>query len=756
MANDNGRSLGKINKRLDNLSSTIDSLYQSTYKSRVDNRRDMENILGSIDDNLDSILSKVNNQNISDISNLYLRIQEKDSGKKNDITKSIEGLFDENQNILDSINMESIHKSIQSENYQYDLICKYMTKLEDAINIKKDNVLSSDNFTKEFVNVLANKTSKSEIDAFNDRATLIKDKYNIQELFDEMEYKASKYGEYFLYHVPYKKAFERLLVRKGRLSLGINYESAANVENQEIIFESTDESEFNILKNKLQLSKDFTDVVIEGEMSVNIIFDDTGIIAKPIEHVQESRKIIENNKSLTEAFHEKSTITAESVQKGTLLYDDPLSNDGYIDPNKKNSNEKINDNITGSVIYEIPREDIVPLYLLDHPIGYLYLQVSNSYIDTLILNGNTYNSLTNNTKLTVDEFDAQNDLLISQIATTMAEKIDAKFINANLDLKEQIYSILRYNDKFCSTRGRNDIYVTFLPVEDVHHFYHKLNKKTHRGISDLENSLIPAMIYCLLYLSTTIGQVSRSQDKRVYYVKQNVETNVAKTLLNVINQLKKGNMGMRQLESMNTIFNVVGKYNDHIIPMSQSGEPPISMEVLQGQQIDTPSELMDKMEDAAVSATDVPLEWVQSTNQVDFATRFTMTNTKFLRKVYKRQLICQKEFSKIFLKLYNFEYNENETSIKILLPAPSFLSMTNGQQLIDNIKNYVTAIVDITCAQEDDEVKSEFTNICTRKYLGTYINFSDIDDLITEAKMIVQSRKNLTDDSDSGDEYGNY
>ena len=64
MANDNGRSLGKINKRLDNLSSTVDSLYQSTYKSRVDNRRDMENILGSIDDNLDNILTKINNQNI--------------------------------------------------------------------------------------------------------------------------------------------------------------------------------------------------------------------------------------------------------------------------------------------------------------------------------------------------------------------------------------------------------------------------------------------------------------------------------------------------------------------------------------------------------------------------------------------------------------------------------------------------------------------------------------------------------------------
>ena len=321
MANDNGRSLGKINKRLDNLSSTVDSLYQSTYKSRVDNRRDMENILGSIDDNLDNILTKINNQNISDISSLYIRIQEKDSGKKSDVVKSIEGLFDENQNILDSINMESIHKSIQSENYQYDLICKYMTKLEDAIDIKKDNVLSSDNFTKEFVNVLANKTSKREIDSFNDRATLIKDKYNVQELFDEMEYKASKYGEYFLYHVPYKKAFERLLMRKERLSLGINYESAdLNAKNQEIILESSS-TEFGNFTKELQLSKDFTDVMIEGDMSVNIIFDDTGIIAKPIENVKESLTIIKNNKSLTESFHENSKITTEAVQKLKVIYD---------------------------------------------------------------------------------------------------------------------------------------------------------------------------------------------------------------------------------------------------------------------------------------------------------------------------------------------------------------------------------------------------------------------------------------------------
>ena len=34
----------------------------------------------------------------------------------------------------------------------------------------------------------------------------------------------------------------------------------------------------------------------------------------------------------------------------------------------------------------------------------------------------------------------------------------------------------------------------------------------------------------------------------------------------------QSNMGMRQIESMNNILNIVGKYNDYIIPVGPSGE----------------------------------------------------------------------------------------------------------------------------------------------------------------------------------------
>lgn len=214
---------------------------------------------------------------------------------------------------------------------------------------------------------------------------------------------------------------------------------------------------------------------------------------------------------------------------------------------------------------------------------------------------------------------------------------------------------------------------------------------------------------------------------------------------------------MRQLENMNTIFNVIGKYNDFVIPLSQSGDAPVQFEVMQGQNIETPTDLMNAQEEAAVNSTDVPYEFVQSVNQVDFATRFTMSNSKFLRKVFKRQYKCQKHFTAIFRKLYNFEYNTNESNIEIMLPAPAFLTMTNSQQLVNNIKEFANALAEIEIINEDD-LKPEFIKIMCRNYLGSYVDFDTIQKMIEKARQTfnIDTTKNepISDSLDSGgDEY---
>src|SRR5574344_2696160 len=171
----------------------------------------------------------------------------------------------------------------------------------------------------------------------------------------------------------------------------------------------------------------------------------------------------------------------------------------------------------------------------------------------------------------------------------------------------------------------NKMKVTFIPPDDMEHVYFKMHDETHRGISDLHKALFPATLYSAMYITNCIWTMTRSQDKRVYYVKQNVDTNISKTLLTTINQIKKGNMNIRQIENINHIMSITGRFNDYVIPRNSSGDSPIDFEVLQGQTVEFKTELMTILEEMAINSTDVPMEIIQMRQSAEFATQLTMS-----------------------------------------------------------------------------------------------------------------------------------
>lgn len=752
----------RVNKTLDDLGSSMDSIYQSTYASRSDNKNNMDFVVSSIGDTIDKIINTDDSPKISDISNLYVRLQKKRGVPNGEIINNAMELFSDN-GLINTLSMnQEINRYIQAEDYQYDTICKYMPAIETALEIKQDNVLSSDNFSKNFIKVESTSLSKEKQKIFDDNVETINRKYKFQDICEEMYQRAAKYGECFLYIVPYNIAMERLLKRRSTFtgsSMRTFGESARDrkkrqtIPNKQVIFESS-----NIdadLKKNLDEAKISMDMM--ENCSVNLIFDDNAIFSEAIEAREKAisaskksklKSLTEQYNILTEAKKEDSSVTVKT-NVATKLSSSTLQggvNDGLIVGNKSDNGDKIDD-INGCVISFIERGDILPIYMDNLCVGYYHFNFS-IFNDSTCEHGFPTGFQGQRTTDS-NSPDMMNDMLLSFISQKISDNIDAHFINANKDLKEEIYSILKYNDKFNVMNGVNDITVSFLPADDVFHFFLKQDRKTHRGISSIKKALVPAMLYCLLYLTNTIGQVTRAQDKRIYYVKQNVETNVARTLMNVINQIKKGNMGMRQIQSMNSILNIVGKYNDHVIPVGQSGDAPVQFEVMSGQEVRTPSELMEQFKDDAVASTDVPYEFVQTVNQVDYATRFTMSNSKFLRKVYKEQRICQEAFSYVFTKIYNYEFGENERSIKIMLPAPAFLNMTNSEQLIANTTNYMNAITEVELANEDDNVKNEFKRIMMRQNLGNYIDYDKVDNAILEAKMAVSASNNGDNGGDS-------
>ena len=213
------------------------------------------------------------------------------------------------------------------------------------------------------------------------------------------------------------------------------------------------------------------------------------------------------------------------------------------------------------------------------------------------------------------------------------------------------------------------------------------------------------------------------------------------------------NMGMRQIESMNNILNIVGKYNDYIIPVGPSGDSPISFEVMQGQNIETPTDLMDRMQEEAINPI-CPMEMVNASMQADFATRYSMANVRYMKMIFARQAVTQRWISKSYTKAYNYEYFENYSYIEVLLPPPTYLTITNTQQMLDVVLQLSDKIIDSELGDETDETKSEFKKLLLRNYLGTYLDFNNIERLIQTAKANVELKKNPK--TDDGDESGNY
>ena len=759
-----------INKKLDLLDAKVNGLYKDIYITRPDNKQNLDSLI----DNLDTALDKLQgfDTSSSGMTELLRRLDTNNNSNTNALMSSVAELF-ENDNLLGTMVFnDSMHNYIAAQNYNYDLICKYLPKLEDALEIKRDNVLCSDNFSKSFINPVSRKSSKEEVLKFNNNTKKLEDEYEISDFLDDTYMRVSKYGEDFIYIVPYNVAFKRLIARANR---GVQNNGRIM---QSTLFESYDGGHDTCCTSKTFSSKDFVNYMTEnlanvkGEKKfeiekfpkigdITLHFNTSNVIQGALNEyaVFNDKKDLDTFKSMT-SIYENSAINesteAKDIKAVTEANLDPkaprldsmftniakrknmankvFQRDGLIVNDGLKDADKIDDDFLGAVIERIDRENIVPIYIGKKCLGYYYFEFAEDPTACGFCGGHHSTPINGGgIRMNYDMTEAQQELTVRYISSIISASIDTKFINANKDLKEEIYQILNYNNKFDLART-NNIGITFIPADDIVHCYFKLNEYTHRGISDLERSVTPAMLYILLYLTDIIGKITRSTDKRVYYVKQNVETNVARTMMNVVQQIKKGNVGMRQIESINNILNIVGKYNDLIIPLGPSGDPPVSMEIMQGQDINTPTEIMDKMEESAINPI-IPFEFVNATMQQDFAVRFTMSNTRFLKTIYTRQRKTQRFFSKIYTKVYNYEFGETNKIIEILLPPPTYLTAQNNAQLIDNTTQIADKIVDIDMTGEDEATIAEFKKLYVRDALAAYLDYDRIEQLKEAARV---------------------
>lgn len=756
---DNKRSSNGIIKKLsDTVQNNLDYLYQKTYYSQPTNKQDLDTVKNKLDASIDNIVAtNRNNTGNGTMSTLYSRIQQTPTlgGPSDENAKKLEELINDNQ-VIESGLMGFINNTTTIFDYdnKIDTILKYMPKLVEALDTRKDNVLSADHFSKDFINITSSNIN-SETATYNEHIKYIKETYKIQELVDEIYDNAAKYGEAFVYIVPYKKAVVRLLRNKN------NIRADLNIKEGTIFTESG-----NIGMEKLPTGLTAEDFSAAGYGDIQVEFSRGSInsIVESVVKFEKSAKLLNEmslnyeGANLSEETINEAAENVRDVVKGqfdrTIKDDlsfegfDDRGQDGLVDKDKINKKKGKDDkyvNVPGTIIRILERKHVIPIYIDEYCFGYYYIEVEGPYNPvgdydkmqdpTMSLKGS--NSILSTNSM----MDQSQNNIIRYLSNQISNLIDAKFINTNQDLRQEIYTILKYNQDNNSSK-MNKIRVTFIPPDDMEHVYFKMNKDTHRGISDLDKSMFPGTLFSSLYITHCIWNMTRAQDKRVYYVNQNVDTNISKTLLNTINQIKKGNFGIRQIENINHILNITGMFNDYIIPRGPGGNTPIDFEVMQGQSVEYQTELMTMLEEAAVNATEVPMEMIQMRNSVDYASQLTMSSSKFLRKVYNRQAKFQKNLTRIINDIYNNEFDDNIT-LSVMLPPPMFLNLTNTNQMMTNVNEYSQSVAQLIMDPDEEEpIKNEVIREINKYHLGTYLNLPELEEIAHKAKQHMAAERN--------------
>ena len=758
---DNKRSSNGIIKKLsDTVQNNLDYLYQKTYYSQPTNKQDLDTVKNKLDASIDNIVAtNRNNTGNGTMSTLYSRIQQTPTlgGPNDENAKKLEELINDNQ-VIESGLMGFINNTTTIFDYdnKIDTILKYMPKLVEALETRKDNVLSADHFSKDFINITSSNIN-SETATYNEHIKYIKETYKIQELVDEIYDNAAKYGEAFVYIVPYKKAVVRLLRNKNNIRADLNIKEGT-------IFTESGNMGMDKLPTGLT-AEDFSaagygDIQVEfSRGSINSIVENTVKFEKSAKLLNEMSLNYEGVNLSEETINEAAENVRDVVKgqfdrtiKDDLSFEgfDDRGQDGLVDKNKINKKKGKDDkyvNVPGTIIRILERKHVIPIYIDEYCFGYYYIEVEGPYNPvgdydkmqdpTMSLKGS--NSILSTNSM-MDQTQKQNNI-IRYLSNQISNLIDAKFINTNQDLRQEIYTILKYNQDNNSSK-MNKIRVTFIPPDDMEHVYFKMNKDTHRGISDLDKSMFPGTLFSSMYITHCIWNMTRAQDKRVYYVNQNVDTNISKTLLNTINQIKKGNFGIRQIENINHILNITGMFNDYIIPRGPGGNTPIDFEVMQGQSVEYQTELMTMLEEAAVNATEVPMEMIQMRNSVDYASQLTMSSSKFLRKVYNRQAKFQKNLTRIINDIYNNEFDDNIT-LSVMLPPPMFLNLTNTNQMMTNVNEYSQSVAQLIMDPDEEEpIKNEVIREINKYHLGTYLNLPELEEIAHKAKQHMAAERN--------------
>jgi hypothetical protein len=145
---------------------------------------------------------------------------------------------------------------------------------------------------------------------------------------------------------------------------------------------------------------------------------------------------------------------------------------------------------------------------------------------------------------------------------------------------------------------------------------------------------------------------------------------------------------------------------------------------------------MNMLEEMAVNLTGVSLEMVNSRYQEQTATHITMSNSRFLIKIFDRQRRYADYLSEIFTKVYQCEYGV-EDELEVTLPAPVMLNFTNTSQILGVANELIQNIVlmKMGAEQTNEMLKNEFISGLMKHFFKSFLPVEAINQIYEDASV---------------------
>ena len=619
-------------------------------------------------------------------------------------------------------------------------IASQLIELKEAINIMRDAIVSPDITDGEIARqIFFDFETDDKEESIESHVEYMETKFKLkQKIKNHIVPKTLTYGKYYAYVLPYSKIFSDFMKKTTDPITGEGFLSDARTYTESTILSTFDSKESSKSQDEYlrECASDFIDQFTEKELGhmykthYGGDFKKDSMISKVSDEIKTYMEnitvcndevplpfILESKEALIEyAKSKKSKSPKKDLFSEVAQVDNGVYGKEYKKVAKKH--EKDFSNVSDCYIKLCDPMHMFPIKILNTPIGYFYIHEDDVTPVNGILTSTTYYNKYNNT--------GRHRSIIDNLVNRIVMSFDKKFLRENSELKDIIAEALTYYDL-----NSKRLKFQFIPAEYVCEF--NVNEDENgEGTSMIEPSLFYAKLYLLLLLFKITSIVLYSNDQKVNYIRTSgIDKNISNKIQEIARDKQNHQVNIMDLMSYTTLLRKIGNGTEMYIPTGRSGERGFETEILQGQDVQLNTELMELLRNCYILGTGVPSAIINYMNEADFAKSLEMANTRFQGRVMSYQIDFNSsitEFYRLVAKHSHAISDEDIDSLWIQLTPPKFANNLIKQDALGAFEAIKTFILTLFLGDQwqNDPANVDKVKAITIKLVEKYLPSIDI------------------------------